>query len=82
MCPRSETATDGPASFTEPVPHPKLYFRPGGSNVGSVSKRQPSTCDQRRRPADVRDAEVGHAPLGTPRSAAHDTACSAAQVRA
>ena len=38
--------------------------------------------DQRRRPADVGDADVGHALLGTARSVAHDRACSAAHVSA
>ena len=46
-----------------------------------VGQQAPAAdLDQRRRPADVRDAEVGHAPLGTPRSAT--LGVLGAQVRA
>ena len=33
----------GPASLRDEVPHPKAYRRPGGSNVGSVRSRHPSS---------------------------------------
>src|SRR5580704_1614004 len=35
----------GPASFRDMAPQPKWYRRPGGSNVGSVSSRQPSNSN-------------------------------------
>ena len=38
---RSAAAIAGPASLRDDVPQPKEYLRPGGSNVGSVSSRQP-----------------------------------------
>ena len=36
-------ASAGPVSFRDDVPQPKAYRRPGSSNVGSVSSRQPPT---------------------------------------
>ncbi|HEV8557583.1 MAG TPA: hypothetical protein VGR06_14425, partial [Actinophytocola sp.] len=40
---RSDTGIAGPAILRDDVPQPKLYFRPGASNVGSVKIVQPST---------------------------------------
>ena len=56
----SAAAIAGPASLRDDVPQPKEYLRPGGSNVGSVSSRQPPTSISVSRPADVRDADVAH----------------------
>src|SRR5215207_3518825 len=41
--PRSAAATAGPVSFRELEPQPKVYRRPAGSKVGSVSSRHPPT---------------------------------------
>ena len=50
---------------------------------GRVGEESPTVDpDQQGRPADVRDADVCHALLGTPRSAAQVTACSTAHVSA
>src|SRR5256885_13143490 len=68
----------GPVSFTDPVPQPKLYFRPGESNVGSVRSRQPPTSIRTRWAADVGEPEVTHAGFGTLEcSLAHESTKSA-----
>ena len=41
--PTSAAAMAGPITLRDDVPHPKLYFSPGSSNVGSVSSRHPPT---------------------------------------
>ena len=56
--PSSPAAIAGPVTFRDDVPQPKSYVRPGGSNVGSVSIRQPADLDQHGRPADVGDLTV------------------------
>src|SRR6266545_749088 len=40
---RSAAATAGPVVLRDADPQPKVYLRPGASNVGSVSSRSPST---------------------------------------
>jgi hypothetical protein len=42
IAPSASGAIAGPASLRDDVPRPKAYRRPGGSNVGSVSRRQPA----------------------------------------
>src|SRR5215213_8500168 len=41
--PTSSAGIAGPASLRDAAPQPKAYLRPGASNVGSVSRRQPPT---------------------------------------
>jgi hypothetical protein len=54
----------------------------GSSNVGSVSRRQPSTAISAVWPANVCDSDVGHGLAGSGRRAAHTAACSVAHDRA
>jgi hypothetical protein len=46
----SAAATAGPVVFRDDVPQPKLYLPPGGSKVGSVRIRHPSTSISRVGP--------------------------------
>ena len=83
----------GPASLRDTVPQPKKYRGPGGSNVGSVSSRQPPTSIRtvgppmwvRRTsftPRPRRPRRVAHGPLQRVVGDLLPARCRGQQVRA